>query len=165
LRSIIEAVQLVTPVWIATVQKPEAYGLLSVTTFLHLLEIYSRSTLPVVRTWQLLSLRIRSYPKSIQSSPHVKGHRVRTHHTPMGAPLFQLQLHIQVDALATNSLDTSNHATARGPLAPGIGSHLIIEINSFLVTTAANCAPDGVTTNSCSTSKKASTLCCRHDTH
>jgi hypothetical protein len=40
---------------------------------------------------------------------------------------FQSQLNIQADVSATSFQGRSNHATAKGPLIPGPGCHLVIE--------------------------------------
>jgi hypothetical protein len=59
------------------------------------------------------------------SLSHVKGHQDKS--IDPREPPFQSQLTIKANALAASFQPTSSHATARGPLIPGTGCHLVIE--------------------------------------
>jgi hypothetical protein len=134
----------------------QVYGLLSLTTFLHLLGIYFKSPLPftniccdnvaVVKTGNKIRSRKRpEFPnetltlswnmlQAIRTNfhlhPDLSLFHVKGHQDksldPSELP-FQSQLNIQADALATSFQGTSNHATAKGPLIQGTGCHLVIE--------------------------------------
>jgi hypothetical protein len=136
--------------------RAEAHGLVSLMTFLHLLGIYYKSPLPptdiwcdilaVVKTvnksrsrkrpefhnetltpsWDILQgIRTKFRFQPDLSLSHVKGHRDKSIE-PSELP-FQSQLNIQGDTLATCFQATSNHTTAKGPLIPGTGCHLVIK--------------------------------------
>jgi hypothetical protein len=140
--------------------RAEAYGLLSVTTFLHLLETYFTHPLQPTTIWcdnqsivntvnKLTSRKRPEFPnetlrpswdilqaicRNFKLHPdftlsHVKGHQDNLS-DPSDLP-FPAQLNIQADSLATTFQQVSSHVTARGPVIPGSGCHLLIE-NQFI---------------------------------
>ena len=140
--------------------RAEAYGLLSITTFLHLLEIYFKHPLQPTTIWcdnlsvvktvnKLISRNRPEFPnetlrpswdilqairRNFKLHPeftllHVKGHQDNLS-DPNDLP-FPAQLNIQADLLANTFQQVSSHATARGPVLPGTGCHLLIE-NQFI---------------------------------
>jgi hypothetical protein len=77
-------------------------------------------------SWDILqAIRTNFHLHPDLSLFHVRGHQDKST-DPSELP-FQSQLNIQADALATSFQGTSNHATAKGPLIPGTGCHLVIE--------------------------------------
>jgi hypothetical protein len=136
--------------------RAEAYGLLSLITFLHLLGIYFNSPLPPTDNWcdnlavvkTVNKVRSRKRPEfpnetltpswdilqairtKFRLHPELSLSHVKGHQDKSTDPSelpFQSQLNIQADALATSFQATSNHATAKGPLIPGTGCYLVIE--------------------------------------
>jgi hypothetical protein len=136
--------------------RAQAYGLLSFISFLHLLGIYYKSPLPPTDIWcdslavvkTVNNIRSRKRPEfpndaltpswdifqAIRtklrlhhdlSLSHVKGYQDKSI-DPSEVP-FQSHLNIQAGALSTSFQATSYHTTARGPLTPGTGCHLVIE--------------------------------------
>jgi hypothetical protein len=72
---------------------------------------------------QAIRTKFRLHPGL--SLSHVKGHQDKS--IDQSELPFQSQVNIQADTLATSFQATSNHATAKAPLIPGTGCHLVIE--------------------------------------
>jgi hypothetical protein len=136
--------------------RAETYGLLSITTLLHLLSTFFERPLPptaifcdnlsVVKTVnQLISSSRPTFPNDtlrpswdiIQAIwEHFKLHpdlalvHVKGHQDNLQVPSdlpFPAQLTVQADKLATFFQQESVHVNDRGPVIPGSGCHLLID--------------------------------------
>jgi hypothetical protein len=136
--------------------RAEAYGLLSITTFLHLLETHFKHPLQPTTIWcdslsvintvnKLISRKRPEFPnetlrpswdilraicRNFKLHPDFTLSHVKGHqdnlYDPSDLP-FPAQLNIQADLLATTFQQVASHVTAWGPVIPGTGCHLLIE--------------------------------------
>jgi hypothetical protein len=135
--------------------RAESYGLLSVTTLLHLLSNYFNRQLPPIAIWcdnlavvtTIHSIISRSRPafpndtlrpswdiiqaicRNFGLHPQLSLAHVRGHQDRDSDPHtlpFPAQLNIQANSLATAFQHHTAHADESGPMIPGTGCHLVI---------------------------------------
>ena len=140
--------------------RAEAYGLLSITTFIHLLETYFKRSLQSTTIWcdnlsvvktvnRLISTSRPEFPnetlrpswdilqairKNFKLHPHLTLLHVKGHQDDLSDQNdlpFPAQLNVQADLLATEFQQATAHVTDQGPMIPGTGCHLLIE-NQFI---------------------------------
>ena len=140
--------------------RAEAYGLLSLTTFLHQLTTLFQQPLPLTELWcdnlavvnTINRLTTQQHPEftndtlrpswdvlqairqNLRHLPFVTLSHVKGHQdntTSSNELSFPAKLNVEADKLATSFQRHSNHANEQGPMIPGTGCHLVID-NQFV---------------------------------